>query len=105
MNVAQPDRQSVPLLRGNEEQPAKLRKRLEEVLGNVSLAHDVVVVCIELSQDTFSDFNTEVAHVLRRCVADKLYFQMSVLTNVIEQLGRKTAYSNTETANPGRANA
>jgi hypothetical protein len=27
------------------------------------------------------------AHVLRRCVADKLHFQLEVLTNVIERLG------------------
>ena len=93
MNVAPPDHQSVPLLKGSEEQVAKLRKRLEEVFRNVSLAHDVVVVCIELSQGTSADFNPEVAHVLRRCAADKLYFQMGVLTNVIERLGGKTENS------------
>ena len=105
MNVAPPDHQPVPLLKGSEEQVAKLRKRLEEVFRNVSLAHDVVVVCIELSQGTSSDFNTEVAHVLRRCVADKLHFQMEVLTNVVERLGGKTAFSSTEAVHPGRANA
>ena len=57
MNVAQPDHQSVPLLRGSEEQVAKLRKRLEEVFGNVSLAHDVVAICIELSEGNTGDFN------------------------------------------------
>ncbi len=57
------------------------------------LEGDVVVVCIELSQGTSSDFNPEVAHVLRRCAADKLYFQMGVLTNVIERLGGKTENS------------
>jgi hypothetical protein len=30
---------------------------------------------------------------------------MEVLTNVVERLGGKTAFSNTETANPGRADA
>ena len=93
MNVAPPEHQSIPLLKGSEEQVAKLRKRLEEVFRNVSLAHDVVVVCIELSQGTSADFNAEVAHVLRRCAADKLYFQMGVLTNVIERLGGKTENS------------
>jgi hypothetical protein len=28
----------------------KLRKRLEDVFRNVSLAHDVVALCVELSQ-------------------------------------------------------
>ena len=65
----------------------------------------MVVVCIELSQGASADFNREVAHVLRRCAADKLYFQMGVLTNVIERLGGKTAFSSTESVNPGRANA
>jgi predicted DNA binding CopG/RHH family protein len=82
MNVAPPDHQSVPLLKGSEEQVAKLRKRLEEVFRNVSLAHDVVVVCIELSQGTSADFNPELAHVLRRCAADRLYFQMGDDTRI-----------------------
>ena len=103
MTIAQPDHQSVPLLRGSEEQVAKLRKRLEEVFGNVSLAHDVVAICIELSEGNSADFNPEMAHVLRRCVADKLHFQLEVLTNVIERLGGTTAFSNAEAATPGRA--
>src|ERR1700722_994652 len=101
MNVAPPDHQSVPLLKGSEEQVAKLRKRLEEVFGNVSLAHDVVAICIELSEGNSGDFNPEMAHVLRRCVADKLHFQLGVLTNVIERLGGTTAFSNPEAVNPG----
>jgi hypothetical protein len=103
MNVAPSDHQSVPLLRGSEEQVAKLRKRLEEVFGNVSLAHDVVAICIELSEGNSGDFNPEMAHVLRRCVADKLHFQLQVLTTVIERLGGKTAFSNAAPATPGRA--
>lgn len=70
MNIGQPARQSVPLLRGSEEQVVKLRKRLEEVFRNVSLAHDVVTICIELRQGNSGDFNAEMAHVLRRCAAD-----------------------------------
>jgi hypothetical protein len=78
-NVEQPPRPSVPLLKGSEEQVIKLRKRLEDVFRNVSLAHDVVALCVELSQGS-GDFNPEIAHVLRRCAAEKLYFQMKVLT-------------------------
>jgi hypothetical protein len=77
----------VPLLRGSEEQVIKLRKRLEDVFRNVSLAHDVVALCVELSQGNSGGFNPEIAHVLRRCAADKLHFQMEVLNKVIERLG------------------
>jgi hypothetical protein len=103
MTIAPPDHQSVPLLRGSEEQVAKLRKRLEEIFGNVSLAHDVVAICIELSEGNTGDFNPEMAHVLRRCVAEKLHFQLEVLTSVIERLGGTTAFSNAESVSPGRA--
>src|SRR6185312_11665265 len=100
-NVEQPPRPSVPLLKGSEEQVIKLRKRLEDVFRNVSLAHDVVALCVELSQGNSGDFNPEIAHVLRRCAAEKLYFQMEVLTKVIERLGGMppvTTNSDTTTA-------
>ena len=91
--VARPNR--------GEEQTVKLRRRLEDVFQSVSLVHDVVTVCVELSQGSSGDFNPEIANVLRRCVADRLRFQMTVLTNVIERLGS----GNVEAASPGRAMA
>lgn len=87
----------VPLLRGSEEQVIKLRKRLEEVFKNVALAHDVITVCVELSEGNSGDFNPEIAHVLRRCAADRLHFQLEVLTKVIGRLG-----GTTRTADAGR---
>ena len=105
MNVEQPSHQSAPLLKGSQEQVVKLRKRLEDVFRNVSLAHDVVAICIELSEGNTGDFNPEMAHVLRRCAADRLHFQMEVLTRVIERLGGTTAFSHAESTTPGRANA
>ena len=77
-------------------------KRLEEVFRNVSLAHDVVAICIEISEGNTGDFSAEIAHVLRRCAADKLRFQMEVLTKVIERLGSTTAFSNADTATSRR---
>ena len=102
MNAEHSARLSVPLFHGTEEQVAKLRKRLEEVFRNVSLAHDVVAICIELSEGNSGDFNAEMAHVLRRCAADKLRYQMEVLTKVIERLGGTTAFSNADTATSRR---
>ncbi len=101
--VEQSPRPSVPLLRGSEEQVIKLRKRLEDVFRNVSLAHDVVALCVELSHGNSGDFNPKIAHVLRRCAAEKLYFQMEVLTKVIERLGGTPATANIETTTAGSA--
>jgi len=103
-NIEQSPRPSVPLLKGSEEQVIKLRKRLEDVFRNVSLAHDVVALCVELSQGNSGDFNPEIAHVLRRCAAEKLYFQMEVLTKVIERLGGRPVTTNTDTTAAGSAN-
>jgi hypothetical protein len=105
MNVEQPSHQSAPLLKGSEEQVVKLRKRLEDVFRNVSLAHDVVAICIELTEGNSGDFNPEMAHVLRRCAAERLHFQMEVLTKVIERLGGTTAFSNAKAATVGRVQA
>jgi hypothetical protein len=105
MNVEQPSYQSAPLLKGSDEQVVKLRKRLEDVFRNVSLAHDVVAICIELSDGSTGDFNPEMVHVLRRCAADRLHFQMAVLTKVIERLGGTTALSDAKSATVRGANA
>ena len=100
--IEQLARPFVTPLEGSEGQTAvKLRKRLEDVLSSVLLVHDVVTVCVELSQGSTGDFNAEIANVLRRCAADRLRFQMTVLTNVIERLGN----GNVEAASPGRTMA
>jgi hypothetical protein len=99
--IEQPTSPFVPQPNRGEEQTVKLRRRLEDVFQSVSLVHDVVTVCVELSQGSSGDFNPEIANVLRRCVADRLRFQMTVLTNVIERLGS----GNVEAASPGRTMA
>ena len=86
-NREQPPRPSVRPPAADDEQVIKLRRRLEDVFENVSLAHDVIALCVELSQDNAGDFNPEIAHVLRRCAADSLHSQMEVLTKVIGRLG------------------
>jgi hypothetical protein len=40
---------------------------------------------------------------LQRCVADKLRFQMQLLTNVIERLGGNTAFHTDDVPAEGRA--
>jgi len=58
MNVERSVRRSAPLFHDSEQQAAKMRKRLEEVFRNLSLAPDVLGVCIELSERNSGDFNT-----------------------------------------------
>ena len=89
---------SIPFLQSSHEQVLKLRKRLEEVFGNLELVRDVVIISLELGQANVGDFNPEIAHVLRRCAADRLHFQMRVLTGVIERLGGKTGFTEKEVA-------
>jgi hypothetical protein len=95
MTVDRPLLSAAPFLHGNHEQAIKLRKRLEDVFGNVWLAQDVVTVCLELGQTNAGDFNREIAHVLQRCAADRLRYQMKTLTKVIERLGGRTIRSQT----------
>jgi hypothetical protein len=69
MNVEHSASPSVPLFRGSAEQVAKLRKRLQEIFRDRSLALDVVAICIELGKGNSGDFNAEMAHFLRRYAA------------------------------------
>ena len=85
--------QSVPFLRGSEEQAIKHRKRLEEMFGSIELVHDVIVLSIEVCEAGGGDFNSEMSHVLRRCGANKLFAQMRVLTDMIERFGGTTKLS------------
>ena len=85
--------QSVPFLRGSEEQAIKHRKRLEEMFGSIELVHDVIVLSIEVCEANGGDFNPEMSHVLRRCGANRLFAQMRVLTSMIERFGGTTKLS------------
>ena len=96
-NIEQSACPSIPLLRGSEDQVTKLRKPLEDVCRNVSLAHDVIIVCVELCGSS-GYFNAEISHVLRHCAADRLDLQMEALLIVIERLDDFTTVGN---AQPG----
>ena len=85
--------QTIPFLLGSHEQAFTLRKQLEDVFGSLALARDVVTACLELGHADAGDFSGEIAHVLRRCAADRLSCQMCALTAVIERLGGKTTLS------------
>jgi hypothetical protein len=93
MNQSQSAVASIPFLQSSEEQAIKLRKRLEEMFGNIELVHDVIVLSIEVCEANSGDFNPEMSHVLRCCGANKLFAQMRVLTSLIEKFGGTTKLS------------
>lgn len=83
----------IPMIQDQEARLAKMRRRLEEVVTELDLAHDVVAICCEATLYQNADHDPEMDNVLRRCVTDSLFGQMKVLTRVIEQLGGTTKYS------------
>jgi hypothetical protein len=93
MTETHPARPSIPFLRTNEEQALKLRRRLEDVFGNIELVHDVIVLSIEVCEANEGEFDPEMAHVLRQCGANKLYAQLRALTGIIERFGGTTKFS------------
>lgn len=103
MTETQPANPPIPFLRSNEEQALKMRRRLEDIFGNVELVHDVIVLSIEVCEANCGDFDPEMANVLRQCGANRLYAQLKALTNIIERFGGTTKFSKQEgeEAQPG----
>jgi hypothetical protein len=72
--------QTIPLLRSNEEQLAKIRRQLEGIFTELQLVQDVIMVCGDVRESIGSDLDSEVEHVLRRCGSDRLLSVLKVLT-------------------------
>jgi hypothetical protein len=85
--------QSIPLLRSNEEQLAKIRRQLERMFRELRLVQDVIMVCGDVRESTGSDLDSEVEHVLRRCGSDRLLSVLQMLTAIIERFGGETEMS------------
>jgi len=85
--------QSIPLLRSNEEQLAKIRRQLEGMFRELRLVQDVIMVCGDVRESTGSDLDSEVEHVLRRCGSDRLLSVLKLLTEIVERFGGKTEMS------------
>lgn len=93
MTEIQSTRQSIPLLRSNEEQLAKIRRQLEGMFRELRLVQDVIMVCGDVRESAGSDLDSEVEHVLRRCCSDRLLSVLKVLTEIVERFGGKTEMS------------
>jgi hypothetical protein len=84
---------SIPLLKNNEEQLAKIRRQLEGIFRDLRLVQDVIIVCGGVHEAIGSDFNDEVEHILRRCGSDRLSDVLKTLTEIVERFGGKTEMS------------
>ena len=84
---------SIPLLKSNEEQLAKIRRQLEGVFRELRLVQDVIMVCGGVRESISSDFDDEVEHVLRGCGSDRLSVVLKILTEIVERFGGKTEMS------------
>ena len=85
--------QSIPLLRSNEEQLAKIRRQLERMFRELRLVQDVIMVCGDVRESIGSDLDGEVEHVLRRCGSDRLQSVLQTLTEIVERFGGSTEMS------------
>lgn len=86
---------AIPLLRSNEEQLAKMRRRLEELFRNLNLVHDLMVVCANAVTGE-GDCGSEASRCLELIGGNRLYSQLKALTNIIERLGGTTEFTERE---------
>jgi hypothetical protein len=84
--------QAIPLLKSNEEQLAKVRRRLEDVFQNLNLIHDLMTVCAH-AVASGDDCGSEASRCLELIGGNRLYGQLRVLTNIIERLGGTTEFT------------
>ena len=84
---------SIPLLKSNVEQLAKVRRQLEGMFRELRLIQDVIMVCCGVRESVSSHLDDEVEHVLRRCGSDRLFSVLKALTEIVERFGGKTEMS------------
>jgi hypothetical protein len=85
--------QSIPLLKSNEEQLAKIRRQLEGMFRELRLVQDVIMICCGVRESVSSDLDDEVEHVLRRCGSDRVFGVLKTLTEIVERFGGTTEMS------------
>src|SRR5688572_5079902 len=93
VNQNQSAHQSIPLLKSNEEQLAKIRRQLEGIFRELQLVQDIIMVCGEVRRSVNSDFDASVERVLRHYGSARLFSQMKTLTEIVERFGGTTAMS------------
>jgi hypothetical protein len=87
-----PTSSSIPIIEDSQQRLEKLRGRLQGIFHELHTIQSVIAVCAEAIANQGSDFDPEVV-VLTRSGADNLCNQLYSLTDVIEQLGGRTEYT------------
>jgi hypothetical protein len=85
--------QSIPLLKSNEEQLAKIRRQLEGMFRELRLVQDVIMICCGIRESVSADLDDEVEHVLRTCGSNRLFSALKTLTEIVECFGGTTEMS------------
>ena len=77
----------------SEPRRIQMRARLQDVFGELRLVRDVITVSVEAMHAQVSDFDPEVGRVLFQCGAERLYGQLESISDLIEQLGGRTEFT------------
>jgi hypothetical protein len=84
---------TVPIGTDDERHLAMMRARLQDIFGELHLVRDVITVSVEAMHAEVSDLHPEVGRVLFCCGAEKLNGQLQSLSDLIEQLGGRTKFT------------
>ena len=84
---------SISTIQERERNFVAMRARLQDMFGELCLVRDVITVSVEAMISQVSDFDPDVGRVLFRCGAEKLYGQLESLSDIIEQLGGRTEFT------------
>ena len=85
---------SISVTQEGEPRFAAMRVRLLDVFEELRLVRDVITVSVEAMHAQMSDFDPDVGRVLFYYGAEKLFGQLESLSDIIEQLGGRTEFTN-----------
>jgi hypothetical protein len=87
VNEPTPSTQSI------EDKLTSIRERLEDIFTQLYTVLDVCITCPKALDVQNVEQDDSVASVLQRCGSDKLHEQLEELTDVIEELGGRTHFT------------
>ena len=82
---------------------ATVRARLQDIFGEIHLVRDVITISIEAMHTELSNCQPEMGRVLFHCGAEKRYGQLQSLSELIEQLGGRTEFTEDRKQGPWRS--
>jgi hypothetical protein len=81
------------MIENRDRRLAAMRARLQGIFGELCLVRDVITVSVDAMHAQVSNFDADVRRVLFQCGAERLYGQLESLSDIIEQLGGRTEFS------------